>query len=135
MTWPFKRIYNGWLASFQKRTRRWFVACFSEEDVYDIVERNHRFLEEALELFQACGCTASEAHQLVDYVFSRPVGDIEQEIGGVLTTLAMVCSSEDIDLKEAGETELARMIRNIAKIRTKQAEKPKYSPKPESGDN
>ena len=39
----------------------------------------HRFLEEALELVQACGATASEAHQLVDYVYGRPVGEPAQE--------------------------------------------------------
>lgn len=40
-------------------------------------------LEEALELVQSNGCTASEAHQLVDYVFGRPIGDRKEEIGAV----------------------------------------------------
>ena len=61
--------------TYQQRVVEWSMACFSQEICRDRVERNHRFLEEALELVQSLGCTASEAHQLVDYVFSRPVGD------------------------------------------------------------
>ena len=63
------------------------MACFTEEICRDRVQRNHRFLEEALELVQSLGCTASEAHQLVDYVFGRPVGEPTQELGGAIITL------------------------------------------------
>jgi hypothetical protein len=51
------------------------MACFGPEISADTRERNHRFLEESVELVQACGCTVSEAHQLVDYTYGRPVGD------------------------------------------------------------
>lgn len=55
--------------TFQERVGPWMLACFGEQISRDPVERNHRFLEEALELVQSLGCTASEAHQLVDYVY------------------------------------------------------------------
>jgi len=56
---------------FQRRVQAWLMECFSMEVCRDKTERNHRFLEESLELVQALGCTKDEAHQLVDYVFGR----------------------------------------------------------------
>ena len=46
---------------FQYRVAQWMTACFGPVISADVTERNHRFLEEALELVQAKGCTASEA--------------------------------------------------------------------------
>ncbi len=115
---------------FQRRVQDWMMECFSMEVCRDHIERNHRFLEEALELVQACGCTASEAHQLVDYVWGRPVGEPTQEVGGVMVTLAALCLANDYDMHEAGETELERVWTKIEQIRAKQAAKPKHSPLP-----
>ena len=121
MQWPF-----------QGRVAIWMEKCFGEEIAADGVERNHRFLEEAIELVQACGCTASEAHQLVDYVFGRLIGEKAQEVGGVMVTLAALCQAQVLDMKAAGETELARVWTKIEQIRAKQAAKPKHSPLPGS---
>jgi hypothetical protein len=115
---------------FQARVQPWLMACFGEMIAGDREERNHRFIEEALELVQACGCTASEAHQLVDYVFARPVGEKSQEVGGVMVTLAALCLAQDLDMAAAGETELARIWTKVEQIRAKQAAKPKHSPLP-----
>lgn len=120
------------VGGFQPRVKPWMDACFGPEISADKVERNHRFLEEALELVQACGCTQSEAHQLVDYVYGRDQGDINQEIGGVMVTLAALCLANGFDMHSAGETELARIWTKIEKIREKQASKPKNSPLPAS---
>lgn len=117
---------------FQKRVRTWTVSCFGEVIAGDRTERSHRFIEEALELVQATGTTASEAHQLVDYVYGRPVGELRQEVGGALSTLAALCNAHRIDMTECGDTELARCWIKIEKIRAKQAAKPKYSPLPEA---
>src|SRR5206468_12137232 len=83
--------------------------------------------EEALELVQALGCTRSEAHQLVDYVFARPAGEPAQEAGGTVVTLAALCIANDLCMHEAAETELARIWTKIDVIRAKQAAKPKHS--------
>ncbi|WP_230942713.1 hypothetical protein [Burkholderia cepacia] len=119
-------------ALFQSRVRPWMLECFGAEIAADRAERNHRFLEEALELVQACGCTASEAHQLVDYTFGRPTGEPEQEVGGVMVTLAALCLANGLCMHTAGEVELARITvpETVAKIRAKQAAKPKHSPLP-----
>ncbi|WP_197672302.1 hypothetical protein [Cupriavidus nantongensis] len=118
-------------APFQTRVQPWMMECFGAQIAADQQERNHRFLEEALELVQACGATASEAHQLVDYIYGRPVGDKHQEAGGVMVTLAALCLAQGLDMDAAGEAELARIWTKVEQIRAKQAAKPKHSPLPE----
>lgn len=128
---------DGMQWPFQYRVGMWMEKCFGEvealaADVTNPIERNHRFLEESIELVQACGCTASEAHQLVDYVFGRPIGEKSQEVGGVMVTLAALCQAQGLDMRVEGETELARIWTKIEKIRAKHAAKPKHSPLPGS---
>ncbi len=129
---PASQSEAGECGTFQARVQPWMMACFGAEISRDHIERNHRFLEEALELVQANGCTASEAHQLVDYTFGRPIGEPVQEVGGVMVTLAALCLASDLDMHNAGETELARIWTKVAQIRAKQAAKPKHSPLPEA---
>mgnify|MGYP007027781017 CR=1 FL=1 len=114
----------------QQRVHPWLMACFGPEISADTVERNHRFLEEALELVQACDCSREDAHKLVDYVFDRPVGERHQEVGGVMITLAALCLAQKLDMHQAGEDELARIWTKVDMIRQKQASKPRNSPLP-----
>lgn len=123
---------NVGASTYQIRVRAWLMACFGSEIAGDKVERNHRFLEEALELVQAAGCTADDARQLVEYVYQRPAGEIDQEIGGVMTTLAALCLAQGFNMQSAGESELARVWNKIEQIRAKQAAKPKHGPLPAS---
>jgi hypothetical protein len=118
------------IESFQNRVRPWILACFGAEIASDHMERNHRFLEEALELVQACGCTAEEAHQLVDYTFGRPTGDKAQEVGGVMVTLAALCLAQGLDMHVEAEVELERIWAKVEQIRAKQVAKPKHGPLP-----
>ncbi|MGE8449684.1 MAG: hypothetical protein ACN6OP_03465 [Pseudomonadales bacterium] len=118
-------------SAFQARVQPWMLACFGAEIAANSQERNYRFLEEALELVQACGATQSEAHQLVDYVYGRPVGERAQEVGGVMVTLAALCLAQGLDMHEAGETELARIWTKVEQIRAKRAAKPMSSPLPQ----
>lgn len=117
---------------FQRRVMDWMMETFSMQVCRNTAERNHRFLEESLELVQAFGCTAAEAHMLVDYTFGRPVGDPDQEVGGVMVTLAALCAAANMAMTECAETELARCWQNIERIRAKQARKPPSSPLPGS---
>lgn len=119
------------MSEFQRRVSKWMDACFGPMISGDKEERNHRFLEEALELVQACGCTKSEANQLVDYVYGRPDGDLDQEVGGVMVTLAALCLAQDTSMKQCGWNELDRIWEKIEEVRAKQATKPKHSPLPE----
>lgn len=115
---------------FQDRVAKWMQATFDAETVSNKAERNHRFLEESLELVQSLGCTQAEAHMLVDYVFGRPVGECEQETGGVMVTLAALANANNIRVNRAAETELTRCWSKIDQIRAKQAGKPRHSPLP-----
>jgi len=116
--------------AFQLRVVDWMMETFSMEVCRDTTERNHRYLEESLELVQAMGCTQAEAHMLVDYVFGRPAGEPEQEVGGAMVTLAALCAAADFSMRECGERELSRCWQNIERIRAKQAGKPRHSPLP-----
>jgi hypothetical protein len=119
--------------TFQSRVATWLRAAFGEGTTSTSPEeRSHRFIEEALELVQANGCTATDAHMLVDYVFGRPVGELHQEVGGVMVTLAALCHTIKADMGDCAELELARCWANITKIRAKQATKPKIGPLPGS---
>lgn len=124
----------GKVVPFQTRVDGWMQECFGPEISADQVERNHRFLEEALELVQALGCTKDEAHKLVDYVYGRAVGDPPQEVGGVMVTLAALCLANGMDMDAAAETELSRILQPevVTKIREKQKRKPAFSPLPGS---
>ena len=119
------------LSLYQEGVEKWLKACFPPSVAENVTERTHRFLEEALELAQANGCTQEDAMALVKYVYSRPTGDPSQEVGGVLVTLASLCSASGINMDEAGEVELIRNWDRIEKIRAKHNSKPPGSPLPQ----
>jgi NTP pyrophosphatase (non-canonical NTP hydrolase) len=116
---------------FQKRVADWLIACFGPDAGLDPVERTHRFLEEALELAQAAGCTREDAVALVEYVFSRPAGAVAAEAGGVMVTLAGIAQAHGVDMKDAGEAELLRNRQRTHEIRAKRNRKPRNSPLPQ----
>lgn len=117
------------LAHFQQRAYNWLHVIWSKEEAEDKKERNHRFFEEAGELVQSLGMTKEECIQAIEYVYSRPAGAPQQEVGGTFTTLLVLCSVNDMDAEHCLDTELTRIeLPNvIEKIRKKQAEKPKFS--------
>ena len=119
--------------TFQDRVEPWLKECFGDIIPKDKVERNHRFLEEALELVQALNCSKEDAHDLVEYVYNRAVGEPHQEVGGVMVTLAALCLANELDMCYDGETELTR-IKDPAlteKLRIKQLNKPTIGPRAE----
>lgn len=117
---------------FQSRVLDWLLKCFGSEIAKDILERNDRFIEESLELAQSLNYSADRAHALVDYVFNRDKGEPFQEVGGVMVTLAALCSATGLNMALDGETEFARINKPeiIEKIRKKQASKPTGSALP-----
>lgn len=113
------------ISSFQKRASDWVHKCFGAKIANDPIERNHRFLEEALELVQSCGCSKSDAHALVDYVYSRDIGEPIQELGGVMICIAGLAKIHNLDMFEAGNIELDRVDGKEAKILEKCLGKPR----------
>lgn len=124
------------LYQFQVRVRQWVSFVFHRNpEGQSIRTRTFRFLEEALELAQATGCTEEEAHKLVKYTFGRPIGTATQEIGGVMVTLAALCDATGLDLRSSAITELVRVEHPdmMERIRKKQASKLQDSPLPGDG--
>jgi len=117
-------------ALFQARVEPWMAACFGPRISADTTERNHRFIEEALELVQAGGMSKADVLQLVDYTYGRPIGELHQEVGGVMVTLAALCLAQGLDMHDAAEVELARIWTKVEAIRAKQLTKPRGSPLP-----
>jgi hypothetical protein len=118
-------------SSYQDRVKEWLAACFPLSVHSDRRERTHRFLEEALELAQANGCSGEDAQALIEYVYSRPAGRPELEVGGVMVTLAGLCIATSTDMAEAGDCELQRNWEWVDAIRGKQTSKPNGSPLPQ----
>ncbi len=111
--------------SFQAGVAEWMGQCFLPSLYSNMTERGDRLLEEVLELLQAHGYDKARVPTLVDYVFSRPVGEPAQEVGGVMVTLAGYCWVAGLDMHAAGDTELARITQPdvMGKIRAKQEAK------------
>lgn len=86
----------GWV------TRNFGHAVFESHE-----ERGRRFAEEAIELNQALGVSKEDIIRLVNRVYSKPVGDVAQEIGGVGITLLGLCQSVGFNFEEVTEKELA----------------------------
>lgn len=117
------------ILSFQKRCVQWAIECFGLKIVNNLRERDLRFAEEAIELVQARGnVTEEEFVRLVRFTYKRPVGEVPQEVGGVMTTLAVLCETEAVeengekvplDMFKAGETEYQRVLTEIPRIRAK----------------
>lgn len=118
--------------SFQGKVHDWMRECFVRPDAMAPEQRAFRFIEEALELVQAVGTSKADVLRLVEYVYGRLPGDDDQEIGGVLVTLAGLATSRALIMEDCGRHELARCIRNTEAIRAKDLAKPQRSPLPQS---
>ncbi len=119
-------------SKFQDRVMVWLVYTFPMSVVNDKRERGFRFCEESLELSQAAGLTEKEVLKLVAYVFSRPIGKVGEEIGGVGTTLSSLCSTFGLDMEDCFNEELDyKCWPNAAAIKAKHDSKTnKSSPLP-----
>lgn len=118
---------------FQAEVFAWCIACFGEQVTVDKQERGYRFTEESLELAQATGITKDEVLELVNLVFSKPVGEPKQEIGGTAVTLFALGTSHGLNVNDCADEELSRVWRNIDKIRAKHKSKKTRGPLP--GEN
>ena len=122
------------IRTFQKRCVHWAIDCFGLKLVQNKRERDLRFAEEAIELIQARrNVSKEELIRLVEYTYSRPPGEVRQEVGGVVTTLAVLVETElvqvttedgqmesvPLDFLEAGEAEYERIQGLIPQIRAK----------------
>ncbi len=113
----------GFIESFQTKVVHWFIYCFNTNPETDKQERYARMAEEAIELAQAGDLPEDFVLDLVRHIYSRPKGVVGQEVGGLLTTVAVLCAAEGLDMDVLGETELNRVLTKVDLIREKQKTK------------
>jgi hypothetical protein len=77
----------------------------------------HRFLERAISLAKACGCTSLEAQNLVNYVFFTPPGEKTMETSETLYELSVLSDLHDLDLSACSELKLAAISRHSPTLR------------------
>lgn len=107
------------MSDFQVKVKLWVERVMGEDVARNKGERCRRFMEEAAELVQAAGMTQIEALQMVRYAYARPIGVMEQEVGGVCTTLSALCSAYYLNLDHCATAELERIHLHENDIRDK----------------
>lgn len=85
----------------QQDVGAWTLEAFGPED-YTPPVRARKLLEEAAEAAQAAGVTEEQALARVKHVYSRPIGDLADEVGGVGVTLLALAEAVGVnaDLQE-----------------------------------
>lgn len=91
----------------QRRVKQFVDEAFGPDSVE---QRALRFLEEAIEAFQAASGNQEQGLRLFDYVFNRPVGELSQELGGVGITLLALAETAGLDADAEEQRELRRVL-------------------------
>lgn len=94
----------------QKQVSDWCADAFGVEHATSIQQRGIRFLEEAIEAYQATGGDRAMAHKLVDFIFDKPTGDLFQELGGVGVTLLALAAAAGLSADGAEHAEVTRVL-------------------------
>lgn len=93
----FKQQCYSVFAALQHDVARWINQVFGLDWLISKEERGCRVLEEALELAQAMGVSHLQAVDLARQVYNKPIGEISQELGGVMHTLLACHASCNIN--------------------------------------
>ncbi|WP_367154696.1 hypothetical protein [Methylomonas sp. HYX-M1] len=93
----------------QTKILQWTIATFGQATADNTGERIRRFLEEALELAQAVGLDQDAAQNMVEYVYSRPTGHVNQEIGQVGVSLLALSEHLHINAEHEEFAEFQRI--------------------------
>lgn len=94
----------------QRQAHGWMVEAFGSEQSDSIPHRAIRFFEESAEATQAAGVDKAMAHKMVDYVWSRPKGELSQELGGVGLTILGLAKAAGLSADEEEARELTRVL-------------------------
>jgi hypothetical protein len=94
----------------QEMVAAWCAAAFGKGHASSLPQRGVRLLEEAIEAYQAVGGTADMAHRLVDFIFARPRGRLDQELGGVGVTLLALANAAALSADACESAEVLRIL-------------------------
>ena len=93
------------LADLSERIGQWIVKTFGLSNLTHRGERAMRIVEEAIEVAQAEGLPSTVVEAIVARVYSRPVGTRENEIAGLLLTVAAWQANTPSMIPAFGEAE------------------------------
>lgn len=88
----------------------WAIRCFGKDHVDDPRVRFLRLLEEVAEAAQVCFVEKDKLIEVIEKVYSRPMGELSQELGGIAVTFAVVCESQGYQIPDLLMTELNRVL-------------------------
>lgn len=91
------------------RIFNWVIRVFGPDCAHSTTERVTRHLEESIELAQAHHIPQPLVHNLVNHVYSRPVGNPRQELAGCILTLQAYAAAHNLSLLEVATEELDRI--------------------------
>lgn len=103
-------LLNASIRNYQLAVKTWYDSLFRgtrEEHTTKVLCM--RFMEEAMELAQAVGLTQDDLVRQMRYTYSRPKGEVPQEIAGVMLTLQHVANDHIIDIQDEALAELERV--------------------------
>lgn len=110
--------------SLQTIATAWAYKVFGRKVVDNVNDRALRVVEEAVELAQTCHVPVEQIHRLIDTVYARPTGGFSKEVGGVLVTLSVLCSSQRYSMFHCWHSEIERIIGTPDEVfQKRQAEK------------
>lgn len=108
----------------QQQCADWVIDTFGTAAMDSTEERLLRFAEEALEVLQAGGLSEERIDALKAHVYSRPVGEISQEIGGASVTLMLLAENIGQSVQKCERVEMERVFaKDPAAFRAKHATK------------
>jgi len=89
---------------------QWAKACFGEEEATNLQQRGIRFSEESIELAQSVGVPKDIMHALIDHIYSRPVGEVSQELGGVGICILLLAQAANYNADKEEWREMERIL-------------------------
>lgn len=94
----------------QQAVADWCNAAFGARHANDLEHRGLRLVEEAIEAAQSVNCDPEVLHKLIDYVYARPPGTLDQELGGVGVTLLAMANAAGADADKLEQREVDRVL-------------------------
>lgn len=103
-------LINASLRNVQIAVHEWYETLFrGTPEEHSEKTLAMRFLEEALELAQACDLEKEDVYRQLNYTFSRPKGTVAEEIAGTMMTLQHIGNMKGIDIQDVTLAELERI--------------------------
>lgn len=90
---------------FQTITER-----FGPDHANSVPQRALRFIEEAIEACQAAGVDRDQLLKLVGFVYDRPVGELNKEIGAAGLTLLGLAAAAGLSADDEEDREVNRVL-------------------------